>query len=288
MSVGETANDLALTDAAEILNVHYMTAYRYVRMGLLRGHKVGAFWYVTRTDLKEFQSGRGNGVARIPTGGGHAKAPWSERLLARLIDGDEIGALGVMESALRSGTTMDRLYLDVLAPALVEIGERWRRGELEVYVEHRASVIAFRLIAQIGPRFIPRGVRKGEIIIGAPANERHGLASAMVADIMRGQGWQVSDLGADVPTSTFVGAVNDAVDLVAVCVVVTMPESLVAGGELLAALRSARRPGVPLYLGGAGVKSREEALNLGADRWVDSVESFIESCSVIARRQGVT
>lgn len=285
MGVGETANDLALAEAAVQLKVHYMTAYRYVRMGLLRGHKVGAYWFVRPEDLNEFQSGRGNGVAQIPAGGGHAKAPWSERLLERLINGDENGALGVMDAALRSGTTMDRLYLDILAPALVEIGERWRRGELEVYVEHRASVISFRLIAQIGPRFIPRGVRKGEIIIGAPADERHGLPSAMVADIMRGQGWQVSDLGADVPTATFVGAVNDAVDLVAVCVVVTMPESLVAGGELLAALRIARRPGVPIYLGGAGVKSREAALNLGADRWVDSIESFIESCNVIARRQ---
>jgi len=283
--VGETANDIALTEAAAQLKVHYMTAYRYVRMGLLRGHKIGAYWYVTREDLKEFQSGRGTSVARIPAGGGHAKAPWSERLLARLINGDESGALGVMEAALRSGTTMDRLYLDVLAPALVEIGEQWRRGELEIYVEHRAIVVAYRLIAQIGPRFIPRGVRKGEIIIGAPADERHGLPSAMVADIMRGQGWQVSDLGADVPTATFVRAVNDAVDLVAVCVVVTLPESLVTAGELLAALRLARRPDVPIYLGGAGVKSREEALNLGADRWVDSIESFIESCNVIARRK---
>ena len=280
--------DYSLTEVAEILKVHYMTAYRYVRMGLLRGHKVGANWYVTREELKDFKAGRGTAVARIPGNGGHAKAPWPERLLVRLIDGDENGAMAVMEAALRSGTTMDHLYLDVLGPALVEIGEQWRRGELEVYVEHRASLIAFRLIAQIGPRFNSRGVSKGQIILGAPAGERHGLASAMVADIMRSKGWKVSDLGADLPTPTFVAAVADAVDLVAVCVVVTLSESLGSAGELLAALRIARKPGVPIYLGGAGAKSREEAKRLGADEWVDSVEAFIESCNVLARRQGVT
>lgn len=262
-----------------------MTAYRYVRMGLLPAHKTDANWFVTRADLKSFQAGRGRAVARVPSTGGHAKAPWSDRLFERLIAGDEVGAMGVMDSALRSGTSLQHLYLGVLGPALVEIGERWRRGDLEIYVEHRASLIAFRLIAQIGPRFNSRGVSKGLIIIGAPAGERHGIAAAMVADIMRSNGWKVSDLGADLPTPTFVAAVSDAVDLVAICVVVTLAESLASAGELLGELRLARKPGVPIYLGGAGAKSHSEAIRLGADEWVDSVESFIESCNVLGRRQ---
>ena len=39
-----TAADLTLNEAAELLGVHYMTAYRYVRLGFLQATKVGGCW----------------------------------------------------------------------------------------------------------------------------------------------------------------------------------------------------------------------------------------------------
>ena len=47
--------DISLHDVAEALHVHYMTAYRYVREGLLPGHKVGRRWCVRKSDLDQFQ-----------------------------------------------------------------------------------------------------------------------------------------------------------------------------------------------------------------------------------------
>ena len=50
-----TAPDLTLHEAAALLGVHYMTAYRYVRLGLLPAAKSGGSWRVTAADLEQFQ-----------------------------------------------------------------------------------------------------------------------------------------------------------------------------------------------------------------------------------------
>ena len=50
------STDITLTEAAEVLGVHYMTAYKYVRTGRLAASKVGGGWRITSDALKEFQS----------------------------------------------------------------------------------------------------------------------------------------------------------------------------------------------------------------------------------------
>jgi excisionase family DNA binding protein len=39
--------ELTLHEAADLLGVHYMTAYRYVRLGLLHASKAGVSWRAT-------------------------------------------------------------------------------------------------------------------------------------------------------------------------------------------------------------------------------------------------
>ena len=48
---------LSLQEVADELGVHYMTAYRYVRTGLLVGQKVRNGWQVTEAELERFRAG---------------------------------------------------------------------------------------------------------------------------------------------------------------------------------------------------------------------------------------
>ena len=75
--------EISLHDVAEALHVHYMTAYRYVREGILPGRKVGRSWSVRKSDLDKFQQGEGLGA--VAEEGKRTQAPWGERLEARLI-----------------------------------------------------------------------------------------------------------------------------------------------------------------------------------------------------------
>ena len=76
---------LSLQDTADFLGVHYMTAYRYVRLGLLPARKKAGKWVVGIADVRTF-------VDRPPAETPRGQAPWTERLQARMMAGDTSGA----------------------------------------------------------------------------------------------------------------------------------------------------------------------------------------------------
>jgi MerR family transcriptional regulator, light-induced transcriptional regulator len=263
--------ELTLQDAADLLGVHYMTAYRYVRLGELPATKVGGSWRVQRHDVEAFRSGE-SAVAVIDRGA--RRAPWAQRLEQRLLAGDARGSWGVIEAALAAGTELDEIYLDVLAPAMASIGQRWVDGELEIADEHIATGIATRIVGRLGPRFVRRGRSRGTVVMGAPAGERHSLPVSVVSDLVRLAGWDVLDLGADSPAGSFARAALSSDDVVAVGVSVTTPVSLAAAAEALAAVRDVA-PSVVLLAGGAAIVDGEHALSLGADHWARDARSMV-------------
>jgi len=284
--------DLSLHEVAAMLQVHYYTAYGYVRKGLLPGWKKGRSWWVKRSAVEDFVSRKAApatasvGADASTTGRGRrGSAEWAERLEARLIDGDEAGARKVLESALGSGHDLMRLFLDVLSPAMSSIGARWRAGELDIYVEHRASILCFSLMHQIGSRFVRRGVSKGEVLVGAPTGEQHGLPVTMAAILVRSEGWAVHDLGVGIPPADFASAARRCDDLVAVCIGLTMPAVLPAARETTTAVRGAVRQGTPVFVGGAAVTGVDQARDLGADHWTSGLPHLIQLLRLHARRR---
>jgi len=287
-------DDLTLHKAAELLGVHYMTVYRYVRLGVLPALKVGGSWRVTAADVARVNehgasaypvvAGADVAEAAAPVAG-RRRAPWSLRLEARLVAGDAAGAWSVVEAALAAGSSVDEIYLDVVSPAMRRIGQRWADGELDIAVEHRATGIVFRLLGRLGPRLVRRGRPRGTVVVGAPEGERHSLAATMVADLLRADGWEVFDLGADLPTESFVHSVKSTPGVVAVGVSVTLAEHLPKVTELSAALRVAL-PEVLVVAGGEAVSGAEQARSLGAE-WADSPATFLALLAVHAGNDAV-
>ena len=277
-------DQLTLHQVADVLGVHYMTVYRYVRLGLLRAHKSGQSWLVHAADVERFRASSDPvGHRREATnrtaftdvesplsparrGGRSRPAPWSERLESRLVVGDGGGAWSVVEAALTAGATPESVYLDMIAPALRRIGEAWAAGELDIATEHQASGIAMRIVGRLGPRFARRGRSRGAVVIGAPSGEHHSLPIALLADLLRGGGWDVADLGCDLPVGAFVGALDRVNRLVAVGVSVTDPACLPAAARTIGAIR-ARSPEVVVLAGGGAVVDVASAKALGADAW---------------------
>lgn len=271
--------ELTLQDAADLLGVHYMTAYRYVRLGLLPAAKVAGSWRVQRDDLEAFRSGESE-VAVLDARGGR-RAPWAQRLEQRLLAGDARGSWGVIEAALAAGSELDEVYLDILAPAMASIGRRWAEGELDIADEHVATGIATRIVGRLGPRFVRRGRSRGTVVLGAPSGERHALPVSFVSDLVRLAGWEVSDLGADTPAASFARAARAADDTVAVGVSVTTAACLEAAAETLAAVRAAD-PSLTLIVGGSAVVDADHARSLGADHWAADARSMVSLLDDVA------
>ena len=261
-----TPEELSLHEVAEILDVHYMTAYRYVRLGILPARREGRSWRIRRDDLDDFMT---KDEPRTQRG----EADWGDRFFNRVLAADEAGAWGVLEAALSSGMTIPEAYPTLLAPTMRRIGELWAAGELDVANEHAASEVAARIVARLGPRLARRGVRRGTVVLGSTATELHSLPLAMATDLFRASQFEAVDLGAYLPPDSFAAFVAETDDLVAVGVGVTTPGQEDALGETLAAIRGVTD--VPIVVGGNGV-DEEAALALGADGWAQTGEGAVE------------
>ncbi|RPI08033.1 MAG: helix-turn-helix domain-containing protein, partial [Actinobacteria bacterium] len=252
---------ISLQEAADRLGVHYMTAYRYVRTGRLPARREGVQWMVDPADLAKMRP-----PERTTRGHGTIRSEGPAKLAARMAAGDEAGAWGVVEAALASGVEAADIYLDLLVPALEVVGEGWAAAELTVADEHRATAVALRLVGRLGPRFARRGRKRGTVVVGAPAGEQHGLPSAILADLLRGVGFEVLDMGANTPAASFAETAKEASRLVATAIAITTPGGDAAGRAVVKALRQADL-GVPILVGGGAVRDRAHALRLGADEW---------------------
>ena len=288
---------MTLQEVAEILDVHYMTVYRYVREGMLPADQINRSWQISRADLKEFQASRlsssknkksisksGSGLVKKARHGGRDETVWSDRVLARLIEGDEAGVTSVINSALRSTHNLQSVYLDVLMPALATIGARWEQGKLDIYVEHRATEIVSRLIGQLSSKFSRRGVDRGTVIIVAPEGEQHSLSIALTADLLRVEGWKVMNLGANLPASELAKAAKSAQNLVSVCIATTMSSSLQETAKSILAVRSVSGSKVKCFAAGLAIKSEDQAQELGADLWVASPRELIVALDLMGQK----
>ena len=254
---------LTLQAAADELGVHYMTAYRYVRIGALPATKDGKSWRVAVVDLKNFRDQTAASRSSDP-------AVWSKRYKDLATKGDETGAWKVITGALDTKLSPADVYTAVIGPALESIGSDWATGELDVADEHRASKLTSRILGQLSPRFRTRGAKRGTIVLGSVAGDEHELGGTMMADLMRSQGYSVDDLGSNVPMGSFTHACLGAIQLHGVAI----GSYLKANDDRLAATIATIRAAVdiPIALGGPGVVNHDHAVALGAHGYASTVD----------------
>ena len=240
-----TATHLDLQAAADELGVHYQTAYRWVRSGRLPARRVAGKYVVDRTDLVELERSRTTPDDPPPPSALRLDRA-AERLSTALLDGDDAAARRLVRRLADEGTPMAELIERVVAPPLRDIGERWHRGELPIWVEHRSTGIVERLLADIVPN--PRGRRRGTAVVAALGGDLHSLPTAMATVVLRADQWHVHHLGADVPAAELIDCCreNDA-DLAVVSV--TYPDLDAEISEVADRLRSI---GTPVLIGGPG------------------------------------
>jgi DNA-binding transcriptional MerR regulator/methylmalonyl-CoA mutase cobalamin-binding subunit len=157
-------------------------------------------------------------------------------------------------SAVLSGAALafsPRVFvLSVVAPVLVEVGERWARDAWCVGQEHAASALVRNclgalLLAQPSDR--PRDVA----VCAALADERHEFGALLVALLARARGWQAVYLGAAVPAGEIATVARLSGAKLVLASVVAVPRD--EAEREIEALARAVPAGVRILVGGRGV-----------------------------------
>jgi DNA-binding transcriptional MerR regulator len=90
--------------------------------------------------------------------------------------------------------SIEKVLLEVIRPAMVEIGDRWHRGETPVAVEHFATQFCLRhLQSMVSAAGAPS--RPGLIVAACAPGELHEIGLLMLVVMLRWRGWDVMYLG---------------------------------------------------------------------------------------------
>ena len=121
----------------------------------------------------------------------------TQRLVAALQALDGATADRIVDEALAVGG-VDAICVDLLQPALRQIGDQWHRGETSVSVEHFASAFVERKLAALFNQANPNQGR-GPIVAACVAGERHALGLLASSVMLSRHGFHIVYLGADLP-----------------------------------------------------------------------------------------
>lgn len=193
------------------------------------------------------------------------------RLSNALLAGDGPGARSVLQKAMQGGASLPEVFVELIQPALYEIGRRWEDGRISAAQEHLASALVSRLLAGLDDSGPSRADRVA-VVTTAPT-ETHEFGAWMVADILRNEGWTVHFLGSQLPaeeTVRFLRSVQPGLLAVSVTLEIHLPSLT----ELVETLRADDEVGhVPVLVGGQAFGHSDRVWrSTGADGRADDVK----------------
>ena len=184
-------------------------------------------------------------------------------------------AKAAVAAARRGGADPMSLVSDGISPAMTEMGRQFGDGDCfvpELLMAARATkevfVILRPLLSQKGTQPVAR------VVLGTVRGDLHDIGKNLVAALLEGGGFEVTDLGVDVPPERFVAAVEDRKpEIVGLSALLTT--TLPAMKATLEALRTAGVRGrVKVMIGGAPVTA-SYAEAIGADGYAENAGTAV-------------
>ena len=188
-----------------------------------------------------------------------------DEYLEAVLEPDPFRARQVARSAADEGIPLETLFGEVFAPVLVEVGERWERGDISVAHEHLAAEVTTSLVDELAARARTRPDTGRLALVSCTPGERHCIGGRMLAGLLEAEGWEVLFLGASLPLEDLVALADSEVpDVVALST--TMSEHLPLASETVSSLHDLAEP--PLVaVGGQAYRDEADAQRVGADLW---------------------
>jgi corrinoid protein of di/trimethylamine methyltransferase len=192
-----------------------------------------------------------------------------ENLAETVRDGD----LEMSEMIARKAVELGLDPIEVLQKAVINpirgVGDKYSKRELfltDLVMSAEAAKAAMKVLALEVEKAGKQVGYRGRIILGTVAGDIHDIGKKIVEAMLSAEGFEIIDLGVDVPTETFIQKTRelkpDILGLSAL-ITITMP---VQGKVIEALKREGLRESVKVMVGGAPVTA-EWAENIGADAY---------------------
>jgi methanogenic corrinoid protein MtbC1 len=129
-----------------------------------------------------------------------------------LLAADRNAAITIINEQVKSGVRVRDIYLNILEPALREVGRLWQMQKVSISEEHYVTGATQLILAQLHMPFMAesRNVkRRGKTLVAACVSEElHEVGMRMVADFFEMDGWDTYYIGANTPAPGLIATVK--------------------------------------------------------------------------------
>jgi corrinoid protein of di/trimethylamine methyltransferase len=204
------------------------------------------------------------------------------KLHEAIVTGDASDARALTGEALATGVDPLRLVNECLVPAMDEVGRRFECSDYfvpELLISARAMKSALEIIR---PLLTARGDKPlARIAIGTVRGDLHDIGKNLVASLLEGGGFEVIDLGVNVPPEKFIASIREqeaTVIAMSALLTTTMP----AMRATIEALKQAGlRDRVKVLIGGAPI-TQKYAEEIGADGYSENAVGAVALAKKVA------
>ena len=179
-----------------------------------------------------------------------------------------------VQEALDAGCDPTEILNDGMIKAMDAVGEKFKNGEIFVPEMLVAARAMKKGVEVLKPHLVTGAAgAAGKVIIGTVAGDLHDIGKNLVSMMLESAGFEVIDLGVDVPKEKFVEAYEANPDTKIVCCSALLTTTMPALREAVTLLNeSAFRSNIKVMVGGAPI-TQAFADEIGADAYTEDAAS---------------
>lgn len=205
-----------------------------------------------------------------------------ERMSAAVLEGNAEQAVKLVERALKQELPAKEILDNGLVPGMDEVGVRFRRGDMFVPEVIMSADTMSAGLEILRPALIASGVKLiGKMVMGTVKADLHDIGKNLVDMMCEGAGFEIIDLGFNVPPEKFVAAIKEhQPNIVGMSAMLTT--TMRAMGYTIKSIEEAGlRDQVKIIVGGAPV-DQEFADRIGADGYGSNAATAVDLAKRLA------
>jgi 5-methyltetrahydrofolate--homocysteine methyltransferase len=204
-----------------------------------------------------------------------------------ILEGNSEKATNLTKEAVKQGLNALCIFQETLIPTMNVVGKKMQFGEYfipEVLVSAEAMKAAQEVLKPMMSDTQSRN-RLGKVVMGTVQGDLHDIGKNLVSTMFEGGGFEVIDIGTDVPAAKFVAAVKkEKPDILGISALLSV--TMLNMQAVITSLEEASlRRNVRVLIGGATV-SQDFADEIGADGYARDASSAVELAKSLMKRGG--
>jgi 5-methyltetrahydrofolate--homocysteine methyltransferase len=204
-----------------------------------------------------------------------------DELRASIVNGNPEAAGEMTRKALQAGEKAENILREALISGIHEVGEKFGRNEIYLPELLVAGLAMKEAVAVLKPLLADTGVKTmGRALIATVRGDLHDIGKDLVAMMLEGAGFEVIDLGIDIPAENIVKAAREY-QAQLVCLSSLLTTTMPAMKEIIQEMKKAGlREKVKIMVGGAPVTQRF-ADEIGSDGYAPDAPSAVKKAKEI-------